>query len=109
MVEVEYTVKSARVMANIIDKFNKAVKSAWVHKHYLSFQQGLTFIQTFSLAKVLKQFRQKSYDATFGEMKQLYDRVCFVPIDVSNMILTEKVGNGEPNFLGWEEMWMNTG
>ena len=48
------------------------------------------FLVTYSLNKGLKKFKQKGFDAAKGEMKQLHDRSCWKPIDVSTMTPTEK-------------------
>ena len=40
--------------------------------------------------KGLKKFGQQGYEAAFGEMKQLHDRMVFKPIDVSKLTQQEK-------------------
>ena len=77
------------VAANVIEEINQAVNLAGVQKHHL-FLQTLSFIQTLSLKKGPKKFGQKGHDAAFGEMKQLQDRHCFVPIDVAQLTMTER-------------------
>mgnify|MGYP001790741643 FL=1 len=49
-----------------------------------------SFLVTYSLTKGIKKFKKKGYDAAKGEMKQLHDRSCWQPIDVSTMTPTEK-------------------
>ena len=46
--------------------------------------------QTYSLQKGLKVFGEKGTKAAHKEMKQLHDRVCFQPINPSNMTTTER-------------------
>ena len=48
------------------------------------------FIVTYSLKKGLKEFGKKGYDAAFGEIKQLHDRVVFRPVNVSDLSPQEK-------------------
>jgi hypothetical protein len=50
------------------------------------------FIETFGLKKGLKNFGKKGYDATFGEVKQLHDRLVFRPVDISKLTQQEKKG-----------------
>ena len=52
-------------------------------KHY-------AFIETFGLQKGLKHFGKKGYDAAFGEVKQLHDRIVFYPVDVSKLTQQER-------------------
>ena len=39
-----------------------------------------SFIQTYSLNKGLKKFRQKSKDKAYKEINQLYNRIVFEPV-----------------------------
>ena len=48
------------------------------------------FLVTYSLQKGIKKFKQPGYDAAKGEMKQLHDRSCWSPIDVSSLSPTER-------------------
>ena len=49
-----------------------------------------SFLVTHSLTKGIKKFKKKGYDAAKGETKQLHDRSCWQPIDVSTMTPTDK-------------------
>ena len=42
------------------------------------------------MQKGLKKFKAKGFDAAKGEMKQLHDRLCWQPIDVSSMSASER-------------------
>ena len=53
-------------------------------------QKGMQFVQTYSLKKGLTKFGQKGYDAAMGEMRQLHERTCFKPINVSNLTHVER-------------------
>ena len=48
------------------------------------------FIETFGLKKGLKRFGKNGYDAAMKEMQQLYKRVVFKPINVSELTQQEK-------------------
>lgn len=48
-------------------------------------KQGHTFVQTFSLAKSLKKFREKGKEVVMAEMKQIHDQIVFKPIKVEDL------------------------
>jgi len=87
---IEWDEDESRNAANIIHEFNCAAKFAGVYKSHTFVQRGMQFIQTYSLKRGLKQFGERGYEAAFGEMKQLHDRSCFTPIDVSNLTEVER-------------------
>ena len=43
--------------------------------------KNLSFLQTCSLNKGIKQFGERGRKAALKEMKQLHDKACFEPID----------------------------
>ena len=76
----QYDRDRAIIGAIIINKINM--------KHHP--WKALSILQTYTLKKGLKRFKKKGYDAAFGEMKQLHDRVCFDPINPRTMTLEER-------------------
>ena len=81
--------ENARTYARIIEEFNHAVEFTGVHQSHQGLE-NMTFIQTYSLQKGLKKFHDKGYDAANGEMTQLHDRKCFVPINIKNLTQVER-------------------
>ena len=47
-------------------------------------------METYSLKKGLKKFKERGHQAAVGEMKQLHDRVCFCPINPNTITTTER-------------------
>ena len=47
-------------------------------------------LQTYSLRQLLKKFSDKGYKAAYGEMKQLHERECFIPMDVLGLTPMER-------------------
>ena len=69
--------------------------------NYMIRTENYSFLETFSLKKGLKQFGTKGYDAAFGEIKQLHDRVAFKASAYSRNDATRKeTSNGESHFFG---------
>ena len=68
----EYMVKLAMVLAKTI-----------VHMNH-------QFAQTFSLNKGIKEFGDRGHQAAFEEMKQLHDRVVFLPIKIEDLTPIER-------------------
>ena len=50
----------------------------------------VSLVQTYTLKKWLRKFKERGYKATFGKMKQLHDRICFCPIHPSSMTPQER-------------------
>ena len=44
-----------------------------------------SFVQTYSLNKDLKKFRQKGKDRAYKEMNQLYNRIVFEPVMLQDL------------------------
>jgi hypothetical protein len=82
--ETEYSIETAKVIAKTINHFNYMMHSTSNTK------KQYAFIETFGLKKGLKHFGKKGYDATFGEVKQLHDRIVFSPVDISKLTQQEK-------------------
>jgi len=53
-------------------------------------QQGQQFLTTYSLNKGIKKFGERGRQSALSEMKQLHDRDCFTPIDVTTLTTTER-------------------
>lgn len=49
-----------------------------------------SFAQTYNLKQGIKKFGQKGYDSALKEMKQLHDRDCFEPVEVSDLTMDER-------------------
>jgi hypothetical protein len=67
----EYMVKTAKVIAKTIDKLN--------HQ----------FAQTYSLKRDIKEFGKRGHKAAHEEMKQLHNRVVFIPILIKELTNVE--------------------
>ncbi|KAL7562441.1 hypothetical protein ACA910_020582 [Epithemia clementina (nom. ined.)] len=80
----EYSQETGRVIAHAICFLNET------HINPKSTKRLYSFVETYGLEKGLKKFGDKGYKAAFGEMKQLHDRVCFVPVNVADFTLSEK-------------------
>ncbi|KAL7570585.1 hypothetical protein ACA910_017636 [Epithemia clementina (nom. ined.)] len=80
----EYSQETGKVIAHAICFLNKA------HINPKSTKRLYSFVETYGLEKGLKKFGDKGYKAAFGEMKQLHDRVCFVPVNVADLTPSEK-------------------
>ncbi|KAL7562162.1 hypothetical protein ACA910_020358 [Epithemia clementina (nom. ined.)] len=80
----EYSQETGKVIAHAICFLNEA------HINPKSTKRLYSFVETFGLEKGLKKFGEKGYKAAFGEMKQLHDRVCFVPVNVADLTPSEK-------------------
>jgi Reverse transcriptase (RNA-dependent DNA polymerase) len=81
--ETLYSSESAQVIAKTMHYLNHMVQTT---KNIGSY----SFATTFSLKKGLKKFGKKGYDAAFGEIKQLHDRIVFQPINVNNLSPLER-------------------
>jgi Reverse transcriptase (RNA-dependent DNA polymerase) len=81
--ETSYTIETAQVIAKTMHYINNMVHTTKNNKSY-------SFATTFSLKKGLKKFGKKGYDAAFGEIKQLHDRIVFQPINVNNLSPLER-------------------
>jgi hypothetical protein len=66
-VSQEYLVKTAKVIAKTINELN--------HQ----------FAKTYSLKRGIKEFGERGHKAAHEEMKQLYDRVVFIPILIEEL------------------------
>jgi hypothetical protein len=77
--ETEYSVDTAKVIANTINGFNNYMVT-----------KKLSFLETYSLKRGLKQFGKRGEEAALGEMKQLHDRGVFAPVDVKSLTQQEK-------------------
>ena len=53
-------------------------------------QEGYNLLVTYSLQKGIKKFGDKGYESAKSEMKQLHDRNCWTPIQISTMTPQEK-------------------
>jgi hypothetical protein len=78
----EYSIETARIIAMVMCRVNDMA----VNPH----KQNCQFIQTYSLSKGLKKFGQRGHDAAFGEMKQLHNRVVFVPTSIDSLTSLER-------------------
>jgi hypothetical protein len=74
----EYTLDSARIIAEVMCQYN------------LKYEKKHQFLQTFSLNKGLKVFGDKGKEAALKEMQQLHDRVVFRPIRIEDMTQLER-------------------
>ena len=79
----EYSSTSARIIAMTMCHLNNTMKG-------ISDDQAFNFIQTYSLKQGIKKFGMKGRNAAFKEMKQIHDRVVFIPINVNNMTDQER-------------------
>ena len=62
-----------------------------IHKlNLLHAKEKLSLVQTYSLTKGLKVFGDKGTEAAYKEMKQLHDRICFIPINVNGLTTSER-------------------
>ena len=76
---IEYDYANAYIAGVIMQKLN-----------LLNVIKGVSFVETYSLKKGLKKFKERGHQAAVGEMKQLHDRVCFCPINPNTMTTTER-------------------
>jgi len=76
---MEYDPNFAMVIARFITELNSRGTA-----------NGVSFGQQHILQKGLKIFGERGSAAALKEVKQLHDRICFSPIDVSDMTPTEK-------------------
>ena len=76
---IEYDYANAYIAGVIMQKLN-----------LLNVVKGVSFVETYSLKKGLKKFKERGHQAAVGEMKQLHDRVCFRPINPNTMTTTER-------------------
>jgi hypothetical protein len=53
-------------------------------------KQATQHAVTYSLKKGFAKFGERGRQAAFGEMKQLHDRKCFIPIHVHTMTQSER-------------------
>jgi hypothetical protein len=78
----EYTLTVAQVAAKVMNfmniRFNAQVETA------------NQFVQTYSLRKGLKVFKDKGHAAALGEVGQLHHRSVFEPINIANLTPDEK-------------------
>ena len=81
--ETLYSIESAQIIAKTMHYLNNMIHSKKYEKLY-------SFVVTYSLNKCLKHFGQKGYDAAFGEVKQLHDRVVFRPVNISDLTPQER-------------------
>jgi Reverse transcriptase (RNA-dependent DNA polymerase) len=75
----EYSIETAKVIAKTMCYCNNMINN-----------KNHSFLETYSLKKGLKHFGAKGYDAAFGEIKQLHDRVAFKPIHIKDLTQQEK-------------------
>ena len=83
----EYSAETARVVAKVMCFMHEALhvdttmsKDTNMHQH----------VQTYSLAKGIKQFGERGRAAAHKEMKQLHDREVFAPIHVHELTAQER-------------------
>jgi len=82
--EVEvYSVESARVITRIISMMCAGVTE-------VTTRAGHQFVQTYSLAKGLKEFGSRGKEAAMKEMRQLHERMVFQPIMISELSPIER-------------------
>lgn len=81
--ETQYSLVTAQVIAKTMDYLNNLVLSTKKDGKY-------SFVVTYSLKKGLKKYGKKGYDAAFGEMKQLHDRIAFRPVNVNDLTPQER-------------------
>ncbi|KAL7565950.1 hypothetical protein ACA910_008408 [Epithemia clementina (nom. ined.)] len=79
-----YSQETGKVIAHAICFLNET------HINPKSTKRLYLFVETYGLEKGLKKFGDKGYKAAFGEMKQLHDRVCFVPVNIADLTPSEK-------------------
>ena len=78
----------ARYAVNLLQAFKERTHVA--ARKIARKKKKACFLVTYSLQKGLKKFKAQGFDAAKGEMKQLHDRSCWQPIDVSTMSASEK-------------------
>ena len=76
------------------DSVRATVAAMAIHKLNLmqakATKQGVSLVETYSLKKGLKKFGKRAEQSATKEMKQLHDRVCFRPINPSEMTTDER-------------------
>ena len=76
------------------DSVRATVAAMAIHKLSLmqakASKQGVSLVETYSLTKGLKKFGKRAEQSATKEMKQLHDRVCFRPINPSEMTTDER-------------------
>ena len=72
----EYPESETQVIAMFIDEINK--------------YDEVSFAQQYLLHEGLKQYGKEGRSAAKKEIKQLYERVCFRPIDVASLTKEER-------------------
>ena len=75
----EYDTTTAVVIARLINEMNVRVTTA-----------GVSFSQQYMLKRGLKQFGDRGRQAAKKELDQLHTWVCFAPVSIAEMILTER-------------------
>ena len=75
--ELEYDQDKAMIIAFIMADIN--------HK---AMSQGYSFYQQYALKKGLTKFWEEGVKAAKKEIRQLLQRVCFAPVDVSKLTLS---------------------
>jgi len=79
---VQYDSVRATVAAMAIHKLNLM--------HTKANKKGVSLVETYSLKKAIKKFGKKAEQSATKEMKQLHDRVCFKPINPTEMTADER-------------------
>jgi hypothetical protein len=79
----EYNVVEAKVLATIMCQFKERMKTTKI-KH------GNQYVVTYSLKKGIKEFGEQGKQSVVKEMKQLHDRKCFTPVNITTLSPTEK-------------------
>ena len=76
----EYDTEKASIIAMAINELNKK---------YDRKNKTVSFAQQYSLNKGLQKFGKRGEEAAFKEVKQLHQRECFIPKDVTTLTLQE--------------------
>jgi len=74
----EYNVVEAKVLATIMCQFKERMKTTKI-KH------GNQYVVTYSLKKGIKEFGKQGKQSVVKERKQLHDRKCFMPVNITTL------------------------
>ena len=84
----QYEWDIARYAVNLLQAFKE--RTRMTARKIPRKKQKACYLVTYSLQKGLKKFKSRGFNAAKGEMKQLHDRSCWQPINVSTLSASER-------------------
>ena len=79
----EYNETEAKVLTSVMCQFKERMKMTKI-------EHGNQYVVTYSLRKGIKEFGEQGKQSVVKEMKQLHDRNCFKPVNITTLSPTEK-------------------